>query len=71
MYEKAFARRPKAIFDASGNTSSHWQDLQDIMRLCRQYGIEPACLPTPTTRTCLICLPKLAMPPGLSCGSTL
>lgn len=40
MYDKSFARFPKGIFDASGNTSRHWQDLQDIMRLCRQHGIE-------------------------------
>lgn len=40
MYDKAFARYPKGIFDASGNTSSHWQDLHEIMRLCRQHGIE-------------------------------
>ena len=40
MYDKSFARFPKGIFDASGNTSKHWQDLRDIMRLCRQHGIE-------------------------------
>lgn len=40
MYDKSFARYPKGIFDASGNTSRHWQDLNEIMRLCRQHGIE-------------------------------
>lgn len=40
MYDKSFARFPKGIFDASGNTSKHWQDLKEVMRLCRQHGIE-------------------------------
>jgi len=40
QYEKTFERLPKGIFSASGDTSSHWEDLKEIMRLCRQHGIE-------------------------------
>lgn len=39
-YNKSFEHFPKGIFDASGATSRHWDDLKEVMRLCRQYGIE-------------------------------
>jgi hypothetical protein len=39
-YNKSFERFPKGIFDASGTSSRHWDDLKEVMRLCRQYGIE-------------------------------
>lgn len=39
-YEKSFARFPRGVFDASGKTSKHWEDLKEIMRLCRQHGVE-------------------------------
>ena len=39
-YNKSFSNFPKSLFDASGTTSKHWEDLKEVMRLCRQNGIE-------------------------------
>lgn len=35
----SYMRRPFAIFDASARSSAAWEDLGDILRLCRQHGI--------------------------------
>jgi hypothetical protein len=37
---KTFLRRPKDIFDGSGRTSPELDDLKEVMRLCRQHGIQ-------------------------------
>lgn len=37
---KTYLHRPKDIFDASGKTSRKLDDLKEVMRLCRQRGIE-------------------------------
>ncbi len=36
----AYARRPKRIFDASGNSSAPLEDMRQILQLCRQNGID-------------------------------
>jgi hypothetical protein len=66
MYDKTFARFPKGIFDASGNTSKHWQDLQDIMRLCRQHGIELRLFTYPYQAHMLDTFAKTGHAPGLA-----
>lgn len=37
---KALLRRPKDIFDASGHSSQEFEDLKEVMRLCRQHGVK-------------------------------
>lgn len=37
---KALLRRPKDIFDASGHSSQEFDDLKEVMRLCRQHGVK-------------------------------
>lgn len=37
---KSLSKRHKSIFDATGSTSSHFQDVQEVIRLCWQHGIE-------------------------------
>ncbi len=36
----SYLRRPTGIFDASGSTSPAWEDLKEVLRLCRQHGIQ-------------------------------
>ncbi len=36
---KAYLRRPKDIFDATGRSSPALDDLRQVLRLCRQHGI--------------------------------
>ena len=65
MYDRTFARLPKSIFDASGNTSRQWQDLKDIMRLCRQHGIELQLFTYPYHAHMLDTFAKTGHTPGL------
>lgn len=66
VYEKSFARFPKGIFDASGNTSKHWEDLKEIMRLCRQSGIELRLFTYPYHAHMLDIFSKTGHAPGLA-----